>query len=77
VADGGGGEEPRRTRVFISCAHESEAHAESARDLWIFPRANGVDARLDSDLSTAMLLAQSADAHQLLTVYTDRVQAAN
>jgi tetratricopeptide (TPR) repeat protein len=47
VADGGGGEEPRETRVFISYAHESEAHAESVRDLWIFLRANGVDARLD------------------------------
>lgn len=34
-------------RVFISYAHESEAHAEAVRDLWVFLRANGVDAKLD------------------------------
>ena len=34
-------------RVFISYAHESEAHAEAVRALWVLLRANGVDARLD------------------------------
>ncbi len=34
-------------RVFISYAHESEAHAEAVRDLWLLLRRCGVDARLD------------------------------
>jgi hypothetical protein len=39
---------PRRApRVFISYAHESDEHAEAVRDLWIFLRAQGIDARLD------------------------------
>ncbi len=37
----------RAPRVFISYAHESDEHAEAVRDLWVFLRANGVDARLD------------------------------
>src|SRR5690349_10730307 len=34
-------------RVFISYAHDSDAHRELVRDLWIFLCANGVDARID------------------------------
>ena len=34
-------------RVFISYAHESDAHAEAVRDLWLLLRRNGIDARLD------------------------------
>jgi hypothetical protein len=42
-----GSEVGRPVRVFISYAHESEAHAEAVRDLWLLLRANGVDAKLD------------------------------
>lgn len=34
-------------RVFVSYAHESEAHTEAVRDLWILLRSQGVDAQLD------------------------------
>jgi hypothetical protein len=34
-------------RVFISYAHESAEHREAVRALWLFLRANGVDAQLD------------------------------
>jgi hypothetical protein len=34
-------------RVFISYAHESEAHEALVRDLWILLRRLGVDAKLD------------------------------
>ncbi|WP_253888258.1 SEFIR domain-containing protein [Actinokineospora diospyrosa] len=34
-------------RVFISYAQESDAHREAVRDLWVFLRANGIDAKLD------------------------------
>ena len=37
----------RAVRVFISYAHDSEAHEEAVRDLWVFLRANGIDAQLD------------------------------
>ncbi len=37
----------RVPRVFISYAHDSDAHREQVRDLWIFLRANGIDARID------------------------------
>jgi hypothetical protein len=33
--------------VFISYAHDSDAHREQVRNLWIFLRAHGVDARID------------------------------
>jgi tetratricopeptide (TPR) repeat protein len=35
-------------RVFLSYAHESESHIEAVRDLWLFLRRNGIDARLDT-----------------------------
>ena len=38
---------PRPVRVFISYAHDSDAHEEAVRDLWVFLRANGIDAQLD------------------------------
>src|SRR5689334_17117158 len=40
-------ESERAPRVFISYAHDSDAHREQVRDLWIFLCANGVDARID------------------------------
>lgn len=33
--------------MFLSYAHDSDAHREAVRDLWIFLRTNGVDARID------------------------------
>lgn len=45
------GNEPAKSvtppQVFISYAHDSDAHRELVRDLWIFLRANGVNARID------------------------------
>ena len=41
------GEPALSPRVFISYAHDSVAHREAVRDLWIFLRANGVDACVD------------------------------
>ena len=37
----------RVPRVFISYAHDCDTHRETVRDLWIFLRAHGVDARID------------------------------
>ncbi|MCE6998602.1 TIR domain-containing protein [Saccharothrix sp. S26] len=34
-------------RVFVSYAHESDEHVERVRDLWIFLRRCGIDAKLD------------------------------
>jgi SEFIR domain-containing protein len=34
-------------RVFISYAHDSPVHQDTVRDLWVFLRSNGFDARLD------------------------------
>ena len=34
-------------RVFISYAHDDQAHQNRVRDFWVFLRANGMDARLD------------------------------
>ena len=34
-------------RVLISYAHDDQAHEDRVRDLWLFLRANGVNARLD------------------------------
>ena len=45
AADGGGA----AVRVFISYAHEPDVpgHAEAVRDLWVWLRSCGIDARLD------------------------------
>ncbi|MEJ2851873.1 MULTISPECIES: CHAT domain-containing protein, partial [unclassified Saccharothrix] len=40
-------EDSRAPRVFISYAHESDEHVERVRDLWLFLRGHGVDAKLD------------------------------
>ncbi|MBE1500414.1 hypothetical protein H4696_007514 [Amycolatopsis lexingtonensis] len=37
----------RARKVFISYAHESEAHVERVRELWIALRSHGIDAQLD------------------------------
>jgi TIR domain len=37
----------RAPRVFISYARESAEHDEAVRDLWVFLRSCGVDAKLD------------------------------
>ena len=34
-------------RVFISYAHDDQVHEDRVRELWVFLRAQGVDARLD------------------------------
>src|SRR5207249_4138694 len=34
-------------RVFISYAHDSDAHREAVRDLWLLLRRCGIDARID------------------------------
>lgn len=39
------------TRVFITYAHEDAAHDDAVRNLWLFLRANGVDAQLDRPAS--------------------------
>jgi TIR domain len=45
TADGGGA----AARVFISYAHDPDVpgHAEAVRDLWVWLRSCGIDARLD------------------------------
>jgi UPF0755 protein len=43
-AGAGGGLSPG---VFISYAHDDRAHEERVRQLWLFLRANGIDAQLD------------------------------
>jgi hypothetical protein len=53
------------SRVFISSAHESDAHAEAVRDLRIFLRANEVDAQIDRvvcavDSASVMPAAEAA-----------------
>src|SRR5664279_1390480 len=42
-----GGVGAARVRVFISYAHESPGHEDAVRELWVFLRSNGFDARLD------------------------------
>ncbi|MET9224723.1 CHAT domain-containing protein [Lentzea sp. NPDC003310] len=42
-----GGDAAKPVRVFISYAHESDEHVERVRDLWIFLRAQKIDAKLD------------------------------
>src|SRR5262245_45312980 len=37
----------RPVRVFISYAHGDAEHEELVRGLWLFLRADGIDARLD------------------------------
>jgi hypothetical protein len=34
-------------RVFISYAHDSDEHVAAVRDLWVFLRSQGIDAKLD------------------------------
>ena len=43
----GEGPAGRLVRVFISYAHEDQAHEDRVRDLWVFLRTQGIDARLD------------------------------
>jgi hypothetical protein len=61
--DGGG-----MARIFISYAHGDRGHEERVRELWIFLRANGVDARLD------LAVAERVDWAQWMT---REVQAAD
>src|SRR3954465_2643957 len=39
--------EPPPPRVFISYAHDSAEHEERVRNLWVFLRAHGIDAKID------------------------------
>jgi hypothetical protein len=34
-------------QVFISYAHDDQAHQERVRSFWLFLRKSGIDARLD------------------------------
>jgi hypothetical protein len=45
--EGQPGGAPQAVRVFVSYAHDDEAHEERVREFWWFLRAHGVDARLD------------------------------
>ena len=51
AADAGAGQQGQSraapVRVFISYAHDDDAHVELVRDFWLFLRSNGIDARLD------------------------------
>ncbi len=47
MIDLGGDQSPAAVRVFISYAHDGDAHVAAVRDLWIFLRQQGVDARVD------------------------------
>ena len=64
----------RAPRVFISYAHDSTAHREAVRDLWIFLRAHGVDARIDRVAAeqrtdwTLWMEQQVAEADRILVV---------
>ena len=64
----------RVPRVFISYAHDSDAHREQVRDLWIFLCAHGVDARIDRVAAeqrqdwTLWMEQQVAEADRILIV---------
>jgi hypothetical protein len=61
-------------RVFISYAHDSEAHCEQVRALWIFLRSAGIDARSDVDAAEKRqnwplwMEKQVSDADRILVV---------
>ncbi len=71
-------------RAFISYAHESQAHVETVRDLWVFLRANGIDATLDRVAAqqrqdwTLWMMDQIRDADHILVIaspaYKSRAQ---
>ena len=67
-------ESARAPRVFISYAHDSDAHREHVRDLWIFLCAHGVDARIDRVAAeqrqdwTLWMEQQVAEADRVLVV---------
>jgi tetratricopeptide (TPR) repeat protein/transcriptional regulator with XRE-family HTH domain len=64
----------RSVRVFISYAHDSVEHVAAVRDLWVFLRGQGVDARLDLLAAErrqewpAWMLEQVRDARFVLVV---------
>ena len=61
-------------RVFISYAHESDEHVAVVRDLWVFLRGHGIDAKLDLPAAEhrqdwpAWMLEQVRDARFVLVV---------
>ena len=61
-------------RVFISYAHDSDEHVAGVRDLWVFLRGQGIDARLDLPAAErrqdwpAWMLEQVRDARFVLVV---------
>ena len=65
---------PAPVRVFISYAHDDEAHQERVRGFWLFLRANGIDARLDLPAAERRLdwaqwmTRQVRDADRILVV---------
>ena len=72
TATTGGG--VRVPRVFISYAHDCDTHRETVRDLWIFLRAHGVNARIDRVAAeqrtdwTLWMERQVAEADRILVV---------
>ena len=69
---GPGGAGP--VRVFVSYAHGDAAHEERVRGLWLFLRANGIDARLDLPASEERrdwpqwMTEQVQDADRILVI---------
>jgi len=61
-------------RVFISYAHDSDEHVAAVRDLWVFLRGQGIDAKLDLPAAErrqdwpAWMLEQVRDARFVLIV---------
>jgi len=61
-------------RVFVSYAHDSDEHVAAVRDLWVFLRGQGIDARLDLPAAerrqewSAWMLEQVRDARFVLVV---------
>jgi hypothetical protein len=67
--------------VFISYAHDSDAHREQVRDLWVFLCAHGVDARIDRVAAeqredwTLRMEKQVAEADRILIVASPAYKA--
>ena len=72
MSGGPGDGEP--VRVFISYAYESDEHVAAVRDLWVFLRSQGIDARLDLPEAErrqewpSWMLEQVRDARYVLVV---------
>jgi tetratricopeptide (TPR) repeat protein len=74
MAESGGPGGGKPVRVFISYAHDSDQHVAAVRDLWVFLRGVGIDARLDLPAAErrqewpSWMLEQVRDARYVLVV---------